>query len=86
MCLIYRHFNPGDSRWSLMILSLFPLFQEEEKGNRNSKGSRERSAAAFGMIGVMTMINACLLLPLWSEANKAVASPLLFLGRRAASM
>lgn len=39
-----------------MILPLFPLFQEQEKGTGNSKGTWERSAAAFGAIGVMTMI------------------------------
>lgn len=34
----------------------------------------------------MTMINACLLLPLLCEVNKAVTSPPPLLGGRAASM
>lgn len=55
-------------------------------GIQKALGSERSAAAAFGAIGLMTMINACLLLPLLCEVNKAVTSPPPLLGGRAASM
>lgn len=89
MCLIYTHFNLGDPRWFLMILSLPPPPKRKRTGTGIQKAlGSERSAAAaaaFGAIGLMTMINACLLPPLLWEVNKAVASLPPLLGGRAAS-
>lgn len=89
MCLIYTHFNLGDPRWFLMILSLSPLFPKRKRtgtGIQKALGSERSAAAAFGAIGLMTVINACLLLPLLCKVNKAVASPPPLLGGRAASV
>lgn len=65
---------------------LFPKRKRTGTGIQKALGSERSAAAAFGAIGLMTMINACLWLPLLCEVNKAVASPPPLLGGGAASM